>query len=99
MTLRRRNSIQGRRRDLASVTAQALVIAEGKKINEVLKYLDEVKQAALSLQYPGIHIYSPIPQSIMRIQDIERGQLLLEADSKKVMQEFLLCLLLYCLKK
>ena len=25
----------------------------------------------------------------MRIQDIERGQLLLEADSKKVMQEFL----------
>ena len=66
-----------------------MVIAEGKKINEVLKYLDEVKQAALSLQYPGIHIYSPIPQSIMRIQDIERGQLLLEADSKKVMQEFL----------
>lgn len=74
---------------LPPFTAQALVIAEGKKINEVLKYLDEVKQAALSLQYPGVHIYSPIPQSIMRIQDIERGQLLLEADSKKVMQEFL----------
>lgn len=74
---------------LPPFTAQALIIAEGKKINDVLKYLDEVRQTAVSFNFPGVQIYSPIPQSIMRIQDIERGQLLLEADSKKVMQDFL----------
>lgn len=74
---------------LPPFSAQALVVAEGKKINDVLKYLAQVKDFALSLGDPDVRVYSPVPQAVMRVQDIERGQLLLEGTTKPALQKFL----------
>lgn len=70
-------------------SAQALMVAEGRDITEVLGFLGRAKNYLQGRCTPGVRIYDPVPQSIVRIQDVDRAQLLIEADSKRELQYFL----------
>lgn len=70
-------------------TCLSLMVAEGEGLNEVIKFLTEVKHILQSLNNAKVRIYDPVPQVLARKQDIDRGQLLIEADNKVEMQRFL----------
>ncbi len=79
-------------RKTASMTpysAQALMISEGKDIREVLDFLSQVKKIGLSVQTRSVRFYDPVPQTVQKVMDIERAQLLIEADNKMELQRFL----------
>ena len=70
-------------------SAQALLVAEGKEISSVLAFLQELKEIAEKVKGPAVRIFDPVPLSVQKVMDVERGQLLIEADSKVEMQKFL----------
>lgn len=70
-------------------SAQALMISEGKDIKEVLDFLSQVKKIGLSVQTGSVRFYDPVPQTVQKVMDIERAQLLIEADNKMELQRFL----------
>ena len=70
-------------------SAQALIVAEGKEISSVLAFLQKFKALAEKIKSPSIRIFEPVPLTVQKVMDIERGQLLIEADSKVEMQKFL----------
>ena len=70
-------------------SAQALIVAEGKEISSVLAFLQKLKALAEKIKSPSIRIFEPVPLTVQKVMDIERGQLLIEADSKVEMQKFL----------
>lgn len=74
---------------MAPYSAQALIVSEGKEISKVLAFLSEIKALCESFADPHIRIFDPVPQAIQKVMDIERGQLLVEADDKQQMQKFL----------
>ncbi|MCD8338717.1 MAG: primosomal protein N' [Burkholderiales bacterium] len=77
---------------LPPYSSQALIVAEGKGIDEVLSFLGLIKKQALGLKNPKIRIYDPVPQTIARIQDIDRAQLLFEANNRVDLHNFLMAL-------
>ncbi|MBQ8829358.1 MAG: primosomal protein N' [Burkholderiaceae bacterium] len=74
---------------LPPYSAQALIVAEGNSIQDVLVFLKRIKDFFIRFNIPEIQIYDPVPQAIVKIQDISRGQLLVEAKNRKVLQYFL----------
>ncbi len=68
---------------LPPYSAQALLVAEGKEVNDVLDFLADIKWQASALSNEKIRIYDPVPQAIVKIQDVERAQLLFESDSRR----------------
>ncbi len=74
---------------LPPYSSQALFVAEGKGIDQVLGFLSQIKKQAQALQDPKIRIYDPVPQTIARIQDVDRCQLLLEANNRLDLHNFL----------
>jgi primosomal protein N' (replication factor Y) len=69
--------------------SQAVLVAEGKNIQEVLEFLKRCKNYALSLGHRGITLYDPVPLALVRKQDVDRGQLIIEGRTKVVLQAFL----------
>jgi primosomal protein N' (replication factor Y) len=67
---------------------QAMLRAEGKDEAEVYDYLDKARAAAVSLNHP-VEILGVVPAALPRRANHLRGQLLIQADSRKALQQFL----------
>ena len=52
-------------------------------------FLRRAKQAALALNIEGVVVYDPVPMTLMRLKDAERGQLLIESLRRPQRQKFL----------
>jgi len=73
---------------------QALLRVEGKQENEVFRYLNDARMAAVALneskEFPGsIEIFGVVPAAMPRRANHFRAQLLIQADNRKAMQQFL----------
>jgi primosomal protein N' (replication factor Y) len=67
---------------------QAMLRAEGKDEAEVYDYLDKARAAAVALNHP-VEILGVVPAALPRRANHLRGQLLIQADSRKALQQFL----------
>ena len=70
---------------------QALVHAEAKNLDKAIQFLSALK-GRLKLQghtSAGLRVYDPVPKPVMRVAGTERAQLVIEADSRKQLQEVL----------
>jgi len=70
---------------------QALVHAEARSLEKAIQFLGVVKGYLKSeaLMSKGLKVYDPVPKAVMRVAGIERAQLLIEAESRKQLQEVL----------
>jgi len=73
---------------------QAMLRAEGKQENEVYRYLNDAHSAAVALSHsaepPGsVEILGVVPAALPRRANHLRAQLLIQATSRKVLQQFL----------
>ncbi len=67
---------------------QALLSAEGKQLGEVNAFLQQARSAAKDLQMP-VEVYGVVPAAMPKRANHHRAQLLVQADSRKALQEFL----------
>jgi len=67
---------------------QAMLRSEGKKETEVYAYLNHARKAAIELQHP-IEVLGVVPAALPRRANHVRAQLLIQADSRKALQQFL----------
>ena len=68
---------------------QALLTAQAKTLDRALGWLRRAQEAAESLGFDDVFVYEPVPMPLMRLMDKERGQLLVEADSRARLHAFL----------
>ena len=70
---------------------QALVHAEARSLDKAIQFLGVLKGHLKSeaLISKGLRVYDPVPKAVMRVAGIERAQLLIEAESRKQLQEVL----------
>src|SRR5450759_3675257 len=73
---------------------QAMLRAEGKQENEVYRYLNEARTAAVtlsrSLEIPGqVEIFGVVPAAMPRRANHIRAQLLVQSTTRKSLQQFL----------
>lgn len=69
-------------------TFQVMLRAEGKDEAAVYAYLDQARAAAVELNLP-VEVLGVVPAALPRRANHLRGQLLIQADSRKQMQQFL----------
>ncbi|MEO8332354.1 MAG: primosomal protein N' [Gallionella sp.] len=67
---------------------QAMLRAEGKQENEVYRYLNDARSAAVALQH-DVEILGVVPAAMPRRANHVRAQLLIQATNRKIMQQFL----------
>ena len=67
---------------------QAMLRAEGLNESEVYNYLNQGRKAAIELKHP-VEILGVVPASLARRANHIRAQLLIQAASRKVLQQFL----------
>jgi len=67
---------------------QAMLRAEGMRENEVYRYLNDARAAAIALR-PDLEIFGVVPAALPRRANHVRAQLLIQAHSRKVLQKFL----------
>ncbi len=67
---------------------QAMLRAEGKIETDVYTYLNQARAAALALQYP-VEVLGVVPAALPRRANHLRAQLLIQAASRKILQQFL----------
>ena len=60
-----------------------------QKVKRFLAFLQKLKALAEKIKGPSVRIFEPVPLTVQKVMDIERGQLLIEADNKVEMQKFL----------
>jgi primosomal protein N' (replication factor Y) len=70
---------------------QALVHAEAKSLDKAIQFLSSLKGrlSAQGLIAQGLRVYDPVPRSMMRVAGIERAQLLVEGNDRRVLQDVL----------
>ena len=68
---------------------QALLTAQAKTLSEALYFLQAVAKQAIPLVSDDIRVFDPVPMPLVRLMDIERAQLLIEADSRASLNRFL----------
>ena len=61
----------------------------GKLLAEALDFLNSVAKDGFALAPEDVRIFDPVPMSVVRLMDIERAQLLVEADSRQSLNRFL----------
>jgi primosomal protein N' (replication factor Y) len=66
---------------------QAMLRAEAPTLDRALGFLQRARLAAPEDE--GIALYDPVPMSVMRLMDSERGQLLVEAENRGGLHRFL----------
>jgi primosomal protein N' (replication factor Y) len=66
---------------------QALLSAEGQKLDDALAFLAEARNAAVG--GGQIMLYDPVPMRLFRKMTLERAQLLVESPSRPALQDFL----------
>ena len=67
---------------------QAMLRAEGKQENEVYRYLGDARTAAIALQL-DVEVFGVVPAALPRRANHLRAQLLIQARSRKALQNFL----------
>ena len=67
---------------------QAMLRAEGKRENEVYRYLNDARAAGIALRHK-VEIFGVVPAALPRRANHLRAQLLIQAASRKVLQQFL----------
>ncbi len=67
---------------------QAMLRAEGKSESEVYAYLEKARAMAVALQRE-VEVFGVVPASLARRANHVRAQLLIQAQSRKVLQQFL----------
>jgi primosomal protein N' (replication factor Y) len=67
---------------------QAMLRAEGKQENEVYRYLNDARAAAIALQL-DVEVFGVVPAALPRRANHLRAQLLVQAHSRKALQKFL----------
>ncbi|KXS31933.1 MAG: Primosomal protein N [Candidatus Gallionella acididurans] len=67
---------------------QAMLRAEGKQENEVYQYLNDARTAAVSLQHE-VDVLGVVPAALPRRANHLRAQLLIQAASRRALQQFL----------
>ncbi len=68
---------------------QALVTAGAKTLAEALYFLNVVAKSGFSMAPDDVRIFDPVPMPLVRLMDVERAQLLVEADSRASLNRFL----------
>lgn len=68
---------------------QALLTAQAKTLSEALYFLQTTTKTAEKLAPEDVRVFDPVPMSLMRLMDVERGQLLIEADARASLNQFL----------
>ncbi|MEG1832421.1 MAG: primosomal protein N' [Burkholderiaceae bacterium] len=68
---------------------QALITAEAKALEEAIGFLQAAVAAGEALAHDQVRLYDPVPMSLMRLANVERAQLLVEADTRPALQAFL----------
>lgn len=67
----------------------AMLRAEAKTQDAAQGFLQAASNAAAALSGEAVIIYPPVPQTIARVADIERAQMLIESPSRAALQRFL----------
>lgn len=70
-------------------TYQALLTAQSSQLERTIGFLRAARQAAADLKFESVYIYEPVPMSLMRLKDAERGQLLIETSNRRDRHLFL----------
>lgn len=68
---------------------QAMLYAEAKSLAEAEFFLAEAAEIGMREAPPEVRIYDPVPMPLMRLMNVERAQLLVEADERPALQAFL----------
>jgi primosomal protein N' (replication factor Y) len=69
---------------------QAMLRAEARTLDAALKFLATAReQAGPLIDEGGITLYDPVPMPLMRLANLERAQLLIEAAARPLLQSFL----------
>ncbi len=68
---------------------QALVTAEAKALDDAIAFLQAAGAAGEAMGHEQVRLYDPVPMSLMRLANVERAQLLVEADTRSALQAFL----------
>ena len=70
---------------------QALIHAEGKSLDQAIRFLNELKARIKSrgMISRELKVYDPVPKPVMRVAGAERAQLLIESGNRKTLQEAL----------
>jgi primosomal protein N' (replication factor Y) len=70
---------------------QALIHAEGKSLDQAIRFLNELKARIKSrgIISRELKVYDPVPKPVMRVAGAERAQLLIESGNRKALQEAL----------
>jgi primosomal protein N' (replication factor Y) len=75
---------------LPPFTRLALLRAEARQAEIAADFLHDAHDAALPLaQRLSVRLYPPVPPPVSRVADVERLQMLLEADSRPALQQLL----------
>ena len=67
---------------------QAMLRAEGRQENDVYQYLNDARAAGIALGHP-VEIFGVVPAALPRRANHLRAQLLIQAASRKTLQQFL----------
>lgn len=68
---------------------QALLTAQSAHLERTIGFLRAARQAAVALGFSSVFVYEPVPMSLMRLKDAERGQLLIETGNRRDRHAFL----------
>ena len=68
---------------------QAMLRAEARDMAQSLAFLNQAREAALTLAGDPIMLYDAVPMRMARLMTLERGQLLVESSSRPALQAFL----------
>lgn len=68
---------------------QALLTAQAKTLAEALYFLNEVSKIGMSLAPEDVRVFDAVPMPLVRLMEVERAQLLIEADSRASLNKFL----------
>lgn len=68
---------------------QALVTAQAKTLAEALYFLNACAKSGFSMAPEDVRVFDPVPMPLVRLMDVERAQLLVEADGRASLNRFL----------
>lgn len=68
---------------------QAMLRADAPQLDDAREFLAHARRLALELASEGVRVYDPVPMRLTRLARRERAQLLVEADERGCLQEFL----------
>lgn len=69
---------------------QALLTAQARELADAVAFLQAAReQAAADTQTGGVVVYDPVPLRVVRVANVERAQLLIEAPGRVALQQFL----------